>query len=129
MTEGLGKVRTSNPLTNERHGTVRLVAHSADHLSDIILRVQVEAPFLIVCRLSVLHWKDEFNRFAPKVSYSACQCDNAKLKHNADTRLHVPRLSRRTDSALSHHHGTTSQTRKFAYWKVCTNVKPALVLT
>ncbi|KAH9953446.1 SNF2 family N-terminal domain-containing protein [Russula dissimulans] len=32
------------------------------------LRVRVEAPFLVVCPLSVLYnWKDEFNRFAPKI--------------------------------------------------------------
>ncbi len=41
------------------------------------LRVRVEAPFLIVCPLSVLHihnWVDEFKRFAPKVSFFALQC-------------------------------------------------------
>ncbi|KAF8497837.1 SNF2-family ATP dependent chromatin remodeling factor snf21 [Russula emetica] len=32
------------------------------------LRVRVEAPFLVVCPLSVLHnWMDEFKRFAPKI--------------------------------------------------------------
>ena len=36
------------------------------------LRVRVEAPFLVVCPLSVLHnWIDEFKRFAPKVAFSA----------------------------------------------------------
>ncbi|KAH9995294.1 SNF2 family N-terminal domain-containing protein [Russula vinacea] len=39
--------------------TIAFIAH---------LRVRVEAPFLIVCPLSVLHnWDDEFKRFAPKI--------------------------------------------------------------
>jgi len=39
------------------------------------LRVRVEAPFLIVCPLSVLHnWIDGFKRFALKVSIFALQC-------------------------------------------------------
>ena len=40
------------------------------------LRVRVEAPFLIVCPLSVLHnWIDEFQRFTPKVSFFSLRCD------------------------------------------------------
>ena len=59
------------------------------------LRVRVEAPFLVVCPLSVLHnWMDEFRRFAPKVGFFALQGANAKLKRRADSRLHVPRHSR-----------------------------------
>jgi SNF2 family DNA or RNA helicase len=42
--------------------TIAFIAH---------LRVRVEAPFLVVCPLSVLHnWIDEFTRFAPEVTFS-----------------------------------------------------------
>jgi len=42
--------------------TIAFIAH---------LRVRVEAPFLVVCPLSVLHnWIDEFTRFAPEVAFS-----------------------------------------------------------
>jgi len=41
--------------------TIAFIAH---------LRVRVEAPFLVVCPLSVLHnWIDEFKRFAPEVTF------------------------------------------------------------
>ena len=40
---GLGKVRTSNPSTNERLGTVRLIVRSADHPNDCIYRVFARA--------------------------------------------------------------------------------------
>ena len=72
---GLGKVRIKRrldlqaPLTLLFLQTIQTIAFIA------YLRVRVEAPFLIVCPLSVLHnWVDEFKRFAPKVSFFALQC-------------------------------------------------------
>jgi SNF2-related domain len=62
------------------------------------LRVRVEAPFLVVCPLSVLHnWNDEFKRFAPKVSCSfALPSLSPEFKRLTDPRLYVPRYPRRT---------------------------------
>ena len=72
---GLGKVRTKRrldlqaPFTLPFSQTIQTIAFIA------YLRVRVEAPFLIVCPLSVLHnWIDGFKRFALKVSIFALQC-------------------------------------------------------
>ncbi|KAH9051384.1 SNF2-family ATP dependent chromatin remodeling factor snf21 [Lactarius deliciosus] len=60
------------------------------------LRVRVEAPFLVVCPLSVLHnWIDEFTRFAPEIPvcmYHGSPDERAEL--------------RRTSMALSQNHET-----------------------
>ena len=70
---------------NERHGTVRLIVilqtlQTTGFMA--YLCVRVKAPFLTVCPLSVLHnWMYKFKRFPPKVSFSAWQHINAKLKH------------------------------------------------
>ncbi|KAI9508710.1 P-loop containing nucleoside triphosphate hydrolase protein [Russula earlei] len=57
--------------------TIAFIAH---------LRVRVEAPFLVVCPLSVLYnWKDEFNRFAPKIpvcTYHGSPEDRAELRRS-----------------------------------------------
>lgn len=67
----MGKLRISNPSTNERHGNSTLDFSSADHLNGGIYSRRVEASFLIVCPLSILrNWKDEFNLFVPKVCFS-----------------------------------------------------------
>ncbi|KAI0251647.1 SNF2 family N-terminal domain-containing protein [Lactifluus subvellereus] len=51
------------------------------------LRVRVEAPFLVVCPLSVLHnWNDEFKRFAPKIPvcmYHGTPEERAELRRTA----------------------------------------------
>ncbi|KAI0263616.1 SNF2 family N-terminal domain-containing protein [Gloeopeniophorella convolvens] len=48
------------------------------------LRVRVEAPFLVVCPLSVLHnWMDEFARFAPDIAvcmYHGSPAERAELR-------------------------------------------------
>ena len=71
---GLSKVRTKRrldfqaPFTFPFLQTIQTIAFIA------YLRVRVEAPFLVVCPLSVLYnWIDEFKRFAPKVSIFALQ--------------------------------------------------------
>jgi len=72
---GLGKVCTKRRL-DLRAPFRFLVLQTIQTIAFIAyLRVRVEAPFLIVCPLSVVHnWIDEFKRFAPKVSFFAPQC-------------------------------------------------------
>jgi SNF2 family DNA or RNA helicase len=72
---GLEKVRTKQcldlqaPFTLPFSQTIQTIAYIA------YLHVRVEAPFLIVCPLSILHnWIDGFKWFAPKVSSFALQC-------------------------------------------------------
>jgi len=68
------------------------------------LRVRVEAPFLVVCPLSVLHnWIDEFKRFAPKIPvcmYHGTPEERAELRRTvmASPRKHekLPPLPSRT---------------------------------
>ncbi|KAH9970340.1 SNF2 family N-terminal domain-containing protein [Russula compacta] len=72
------------------------------------LRVRVEAPFLIVCPLSVLHnWKDEFKRFAPMIPicmYHGTPEERAELRRTvmAPHRQHksVPAKPARTKKRL-----------------------------
>ncbi|KAI9449289.1 SNF2-family ATP dependent chromatin remodeling factor snf21 [Lactarius psammicola] len=58
--------------------TIAFIAH---------LRVRVEAPFLVVCPLSVLHnWIDEFKRFAPEipvVMYHGTPEERAELRRTS----------------------------------------------
>jgi ATP-dependent DNA helicase len=73
--------------------TIAFIAH---------LRVRVEAPFLVVCPLSVLHnWIDEFTRFAPEIPvcmYHGSPEDRAEL--------------RRTSMALSRKHETLPKKKR-----------------
>jgi len=97
---GLGKVRTKRRL--DLQALFRFLALQTIQTIAFIayLRVRVEAPFLIVCPLSVLHnWVDEFKRFAPKVSVFVLQCVMTlydELTRHADSRLYLPRHPRRT---------------------------------
>ncbi|KAI9439191.1 SNF2-family ATP dependent chromatin remodeling factor snf21 [Lactarius indigo] len=58
--------------------TIAFIAH---------LRVRVEAPFLVVCPLSVLHnWIDEFTRFAPEIPvcmYHGSPDERAELRRTS----------------------------------------------
>lgn len=76
---GLGKVRTRRRLDLQAPFRILFLQTIQTIAFIAYLRVRVEAPFLIVCPLSVLHnWIDEFKRFAPKVSFFTLCCVMAR---------------------------------------------------
>ncbi|KAH9009313.1 SNF2-family ATP dependent chromatin remodeling factor snf21 [Lactarius hengduanensis] len=74
------------------------------------LRVRIEAPFLVVCPLSVLHnWIDEFTRFAPEIPvcmYHGSPDERAELRRTSMA------LSRKQETLLKKKQPTRTKKRR-----------------